>query len=68
MHGQAYHGVNVYGVLRAPRADGSESLVLSAPLRSKRGQWNLWGVALALTMARFFAGAPSIPFHRALYF
>ena len=30
---QLFHGENVYGILRAPRASGTESLVLSAPYR-----------------------------------
>ncbi|CAG8444695.1 4167_t:CDS:2 [Acaulospora colombiana] len=35
--GKVISGVNVFGVLNAPRADGTEALVLSAPWRSKDG-------------------------------
>ncbi|KAI9139618.1 Gaa1-like protein [Paraphysoderma sedebokerense] len=50
-------GVNVYGVLRAPRSDGTEGLVLSAswwPRWKGKNMFNSHGVLLALSMAKFW--------------
>ncbi|KAL3955901.1 hypothetical protein ACCO45_008747 [Purpureocillium lilacinum] len=52
--GEAYTGENVYGILQAPRGDATEAIVLVAAWRSVEGQLNRNGVALALTLARYF--------------
>ncbi|MBN3300421.1 GPAA1 protein, partial [Amia calva] len=48
------HGTNVYGILRAPRAPRTESLVLSAPC-SPDGA-NNQAVGLLLALAQYFKG------------
>lgn len=57
----AYHsgggnisGENVYSVLHAPRGDGTEAIVLVTPWRRANGELNLHGVAMSLTLARYF--------------
>ncbi|KAG9251689.1 Gaa1-like protein [Emericellopsis atlantica] len=52
--GRAHSGENVYGILQAPRGDATEAIVLVAAIRSLNGQVNRNGVALALTLARYF--------------
>jgi glycosylphosphatidylinositol transamidase len=52
--GEQYSGENVYGILQAPRGDATEAIVLVAPWRSIDGDLNRSGVALALTLARYF--------------
>ncbi|KOS23370.1 GPI transamidase component GAA1 [Escovopsis weberi] len=52
--GEQHTGENVYGILRAPRGDATEAIVLIAAWRSIDGQLNRNGVALALTLARYF--------------
>ncbi|POR33941.1 GPI transamidase component GAA1 [Tolypocladium paradoxum] len=52
--GEAYTGENVYGILQAPRGDATEAIVLVAAWRSTEEQLNRNGVALALTLARYF--------------
>uniref|UniRef100_A0A8D0H1L0 Glycosylphosphatidylinositol anchor attachment 1 n=1 Tax=Sphenodon punctatus TaxID=8508 RepID=A0A8D0H1L0_SPHPU len=47
-------GTNVYGILRAPRAASTESLVLSAPC--SEGQHNNQAVGLMLALASYFRG------------
>ncbi|XP_075271516.1 GPI-anchor transamidase component GPAA1 isoform X5 [Opisthocomus hoazin] len=47
-------GTNVYGILRAPRAAGTEALVLSAPC--SEGPRNDQAVGLLLALAEFFRG------------
>ena len=49
-----YAGENVYGVLQAPRGDATEAIVLVAAWKSIEGEVNRNGVALALTLARYF--------------
>ncbi|KAK9462833.1 Gaa1-like protein [Lipomyces oligophaga] len=46
-------GVNVYGVLHAPRGDTTESMVLIAPWINVEGEFNEGGVALAIALARY---------------
>lgn len=47
------NGTNVYAVIRAPRSDGSESLLLMAPLQStSTGEPNSYGIAIILALAR----------------
>lgn len=52
--GNVYAGQNVYSVIHAPRGDGTEAMVLIASWKTVDGELNLHGVALALTLARYF--------------
>ena len=47
-------GINVYSVLHAPRGDGTEAIVLLAPERNAIREHNINGIALLLTLARYF--------------
>jgi GPI-anchor transamidase subunit GAA1 len=47
-------GTNIYSVLHAPRGDGTEAIVLLAPQRNSVGEQNTNGIALLLTLARYF--------------
>ncbi|GMM32877.1 GPI-anchor transamidase subunit [Saccharomycopsis crataegensis] len=48
-------GSNVYGILNAPRGDGTEAMVIVAPWTTSDGTYNENGIALAMGMARYFA-------------
>ncbi|KAK1251362.1 hypothetical protein MKX07_006841 [Trichoderma sp. CBMAI-0711] len=52
--GETYSGENVYGILQAPRGDATEAIVLVAAWKSIDEQLNRNGVALVLTLARYF--------------
>lgn len=52
--GEEIAGTNVYGLLQGPRADATEAMVLIAAWRNFEGDINYSGVALALTLARYF--------------
>ncbi|PGH32698.1 rhomboid protein 2 [[Emmonsia] crescens] len=52
--GNIHAGQNVYGVIHAPRGDGTEAIVLVASWKTIDGEPNLNGVTLALTLARYF--------------
>ncbi|KMP01706.1 Glycosyl phosphatidyl inositol protein transamidase complex subunit [Coccidioides immitis] len=52
--GNVYSGQNVYSIIQAPRGDGTEAIVLVAAWKTIKGEPNLNGVALALTLARYF--------------
>ncbi|KAI9738356.1 MAG: Glycosyl phosphatidyl inositol protein transamidase complex subunit [Cirrosporium novae-zelandiae] len=52
--GNVYAGENVYALIRAPRGDGTEAIVIIAPWISPDGLPNKHGVALVLTLARYF--------------
>ncbi|OAL35785.1 hypothetical protein AYO20_04935 [Fonsecaea nubica] len=52
--GQSYDGENVYAVLHAPRGDGTEAIVLVAPLRNIDGVPNVNGVPLLISLSRYF--------------
>ncbi|KAK7540695.1 Gaa1-like protein [Phyllosticta citribraziliensis] len=47
-------GQNTYGLLQGPRADATEAVVLVAAWETTKGEINMSGVALALTLARYF--------------
>ncbi|KAF2197663.1 Glycosylphosphatidylinositol:protein transamidase, GAA1 component [Delitschia confertaspora ATCC 74209] len=47
-------GQNVYAVLQGPRADATEAIVLIAAWTNMDGEINHSGVALVLTLARYF--------------
>uniref|UniRef100_A0A8B9ERM4 Glycosylphosphatidylinositol anchor attachment 1 protein n=1 Tax=Anser cygnoides TaxID=8845 RepID=A0A8B9ERM4_ANSCY len=51
---QMVKGTNVYGILRAPRAASTESLVLSVPC--SEGTQNSQAVGLMLALAAYFRG------------
>ncbi len=50
----AYEGENVYAVLHAPRGDGTEAIVLLAPLTNIDGAHNVNGVPLLISLSRYF--------------
>ncbi|GAO13908.1 hypothetical protein UVI_02003760 [Ustilaginoidea virens] len=52
--GEVYFGENLYGILQAPRGDATEAIVLVAAWKSVHDLFNGNGVALALTLARYF--------------
>lgn len=52
--GDVYTGENVYGILQAPRGDATEAIVFVAPWKTVEAKLNRNGVALALTLARYF--------------
>ncbi|RCI07536.1 hypothetical protein L249_1648 [Ophiocordyceps polyrhachis-furcata BCC 54312] len=52
--GATFTGENVYGILQAPRGDATEAIVLIAAWKNIEGKLNRNGVALALTLARYF--------------
>jgi glycosylphosphatidylinositol transamidase len=47
-------GENIYAILPAPRGDATEAIVLVAAWRNAKGEINKNGVALLLTLARYF--------------
>ena len=46
-------GENIYGVLHAPRGDGTEAIVLIAPVRNIKDEVNLNGVTLLVSLAKY---------------
>lgn len=52
--GIVHKGQNVYAIIHAPRGDATEAIVLVAAWTTVNGELNLNGVALALTLARYF--------------
>ena len=52
--GEHIAGKNVYGVIEGPRADATEAMVLMAAWKNFDGNINYSGVALLLTLARYF--------------
>ncbi|KAI1147486.1 Gaa1-like protein [Nemania diffusa] len=52
--GNTYAGENAYAILQAPRGDATEAIVLVAAWKNVKGEFNRNGVALALTLARYF--------------
>lgn len=52
--GETYAGENVYAIIHAPRGDATEAIVLVAAWTNMDGELNQSGVALALTLARYF--------------
>ncbi|KAK5716471.1 Glycosyl phosphatidyl inositol protein transamidase complex subunit [Elasticomyces elasticus] len=52
--GEGINGTNVYGLLQGPRADATESMVLMAAYHNFNNDINYSGIALALTLARYF--------------
>jgi len=52
--GATYSGQNLYAILHAPRGDATEAIVIVAAWRNVEGVLNMSGVALILTLARYF--------------
>ncbi|KAI1826593.1 Glycosylphosphatidylinositol:protein transamidase, GAA1 component [Xylaria intraflava] len=52
--GSTYAGENVYAILQAPRGDATEAIVLVAAWKNVKEELNRNGIALALTLARYF--------------
>lgn len=52
--GITHHGENIYGIIHAPRGDATEAMVLVAAWKTADDEFNLKGVTLALTLARYF--------------
>ncbi|KAA8566262.1 hypothetical protein EYC84_008862 [Monilinia fructicola] len=52
--GEVYRGENIYAILHAPRGDATEAIVLVGAWRNIDGELNRSGVALVLTLARYF--------------
>ena len=47
-------GENIYAILHAPRGDATEAIVLVGAWRNMQGELNRSGIALVLTLARYF--------------
>ncbi|PBP19211.1 rhomboid protein 2 [Diplocarpon rosae] len=52
--GEIYSGENIYAILHAPRGDATEAIVLVGAWKNMDGELNRSGVALVLTLARYF--------------
>lgn len=52
--GDEFSGENIYGIIQAPRGDATEAIVLVAAWRSVDDELNKNGLALALTLIRYF--------------
>ena len=55
-------GRNVYGILRAGRSLGTESIILSVPLllEEKDGGYNRHGIAVMLALVEYFQSKKEI--------
>lgn len=47
-------GENLYAILHTPRAD-SESMLISAPWTTSSGEWNIGGIALTISLGKYFS-------------
>ncbi|KAI1136346.1 Glycosylphosphatidylinositol:protein transamidase, GAA1 component [Hypoxylon sp. FL0543] len=52
--GEQFGGENVYAILQAPRGDATEAIVLVAAWKNVNEEFNRNGLALALTLTRYF--------------
>lgn len=52
--GLTINGTNVYGILRAPRGDATEAIVISTSWKTLEGKVDLGGVSLLLSLAGYF--------------
>jgi len=52
--GKEFSGQNIYAILQAPRGDATEAIVLVTAWKNIKNEWNRSGVALGLTLARYF--------------
>lgn len=51
-------GDTLYGVLHAPRGDGTEAMALCVPWRNSNGNLNIGGTALGIALTRYFSRWP----------
>ena len=54
LFGIGVNGTNVYGILRAPRGDATEAIVLSTSWRTIDGEIDIGGVSLLMSLAGYF--------------
>jgi Gaa1-like, GPI transamidase component len=59
--GIGVNGTNVYGILRAPRGDATEAIVLSASWKTTEGNVDIGGVSLLMSLAGYFKRTPCCP-------
>lgn len=52
------HGDTLYGLLHAPRGDGTEAILLTVPWKNADGEDNVGGAALGIALARYFSRWP----------
>ncbi|KAI1004790.1 hypothetical protein K3495_g3429 [Podosphaera aphanis] len=52
--GEEIAGENIYAILHAPRGDATEAIVLVGAWKNLEGKLNRSGIALILTLARYF--------------
>ncbi|CAI4630098.1 ADM_collapsed_G0036970.mRNA.1.CDS.1 [Saccharomyces cerevisiae] len=52
------YGETLYGVMHAPRGDGTEAMVLAVPWFNSDDEFNIGGAALGVSLARFFSRWP----------
>lgn len=52
------YGETLYGIMHASRGDGTEAMVIAAPWYTEEDKYNVGGVALTISMARFFSRWP----------
>ncbi|EJS42730.1 gaa1p [Saccharomyces arboricola H-6] len=52
------YGETLYGVMHAPRGDGTEAMVLAIPWFNSDDEFNIGGAALGVSLARFFSRWP----------
>ena len=52
--GIAANGTNIYGILRAPRGDATEAIVLLTSWRTNEERIDVGGVSLLMSLARYF--------------
>ncbi|RKF54199.1 GPI transamidase component GAA1 [Golovinomyces cichoracearum] len=52
--GETFSGENIYAILHAPRGDATEAIVLVGAWKNLDGELNRSGIALILTLARYF--------------
>lgn len=58
--GEIIKGKNVHGILRAPRGEGTEAIVLSAPQYTYNGELNRNGIQLLFSFALFCKSSQSL--------
>lgn len=52
------YGETLYGVMHAPRGDGTEAMVLAIPWFNSEKEFNVGGASLGVSLARFFSRWP----------
>lgn len=52
------HGDTLYGILHAPRGDGTEAMLLTVPWSNTDGMLNVGAASLAVALGRFFSRWP----------